>query len=119
MTAEQVLLSAGFAADHLQDRIPKRFLHPSKLRGIDFDYQRVLGKRLPTPDSLPNPISLRALSHTCTISAARSPDHQQARTPEPMRETSLSPTITGQHFFRYWISLQQKLLHDSPEIFMP
>ena len=44
--AEQMLESLGFSADHLHDRIPKRFLHPSKLKGIDFDYQNILGKRI-------------------------------------------------------------------------
>lgn len=43
--AQQVLESLGFSADHLRHRIPQRFLHPSKLKGIDFDYQNILGKR--------------------------------------------------------------------------
>jgi hypothetical protein len=38
--AEKLLESVGFSADHLHDRIPLRFRHPSKLKGIDFDYQK-------------------------------------------------------------------------------
>lgn len=49
--AEQVLESVGFSADHLHDRIPQRFLHPSKLKGIDFDFQSILGKTEDTVDT--------------------------------------------------------------------
>lgn len=43
---EQLLESLGFTpSDHLDGkRIPKRFLHPSQVRGIDFDYELYLGE---------------------------------------------------------------------------
>ena len=42
--AEQMLHSLGFAVDHWLQRIPRRFLHPSKVKGIDFDCRILTGK---------------------------------------------------------------------------
>ena len=53
LEAEQMLQSLGFSPDHLQQRIPRRFLHPSKLRGIDFDCHSDAGKGFSASTCLP------------------------------------------------------------------
>lgn len=72
--AERVLESLGFSADHLHDRIPHRFLHPSKLKGIDFDYQNIRGKsRLSFPHLLPCDLEYSHMLTQFLASCSRSP----------------------------------------------
>jgi hypothetical protein len=43
--AQEILISLGFQPEIMETRIPERFLHESNLKGIDFDYRYVVGKR--------------------------------------------------------------------------